>query len=210
MAPALELDLGPTGFMSPLLASSSPPKRESLVPVPFKLEDPANITGLPEEHRNYFPPSLGVPRDAVTRSDILKVRDYFTIKSASPPAACPATPMPGTNFTLDLDGANSEHSARSQVFERSVTPCGLQQYRELRTMRSLSAMAEACAVTRARDEAENEVDSMNPDSSDLALDHDGAHAALKHLTSDGVSSRQTDERTRSAQCRTECRALLTS
>lgn len=155
-APVLELDLGPTGFTSPIFKSSSAKdlKREEL-----KLEDPANITGVPKSYRLHHmldevkPDGIQDAR-AVTPSDLLATQYKLTDESDDNQLLAPATPMPGTNFSLEVDGVNSNKSDKSQVFERSVTPVNEKKRKELRSMRSLDAMAESCSIAHAADEAE--------------------------------------------------------
>ena len=152
-APALELDLGPGGFMSPTFGRS--PERQQSRTL-LKLTDPANITTARPKPTPFHTPldtpgqyRSTRPSRPITPSDLLNVP--MTDTGPSPPAA-PATPMPGTNFSFEVDGTNSEKSEKSQVFERSVTPPNDKERKELRTMRSLDAMAEACTIAHANDE----------------------------------------------------------
>nr|POE73146.1 hypothetical protein CFP56_76410 [Quercus suber] len=57
------------------------------------------------------------------------------------------SPMPGTNLTLEVDGA---HDDALDLFERSVM--AKESRPHLRPMRSIDAMAEACAVAHTNDE----------------------------------------------------------
>lgn len=153
-APALELDLGPAGFMSSTFAS---PTENGISQEDLKLTVPANIaSGRPESHHLHIPdeidPTSASTARAATPSDILHIPAYSKDETREAPPSAPATPMPGTNFSLEVDGANSDKSDKSQVFERSVTPHNEKERKELRTMRSLDAMAEACAVAQASDE----------------------------------------------------------
>ena len=156
-APILDLDLGTGGFMTPMFGRS--PERPRVSPsldskklmgadcITTGVPPPTPVLGL------YSPPikiadaSVGRP---VTPRDLLRI----TIKEKQPPGLPPGpqTPMPGTNMTLDLDATNSEKSDKSHVFERSFTPAFDKESNELRKMRSLDAMAEACAIAHANDE----------------------------------------------------------
>ena len=156
VAPVLELDLGPTGFTSPIFRSSSTKdlKREEL-----NLEDPANITGVPKSYHLHHildevKPGGVEDARAITPSDLLATQHKLTDENDDGQLVAPSTPMPGTNFRLEVDGANSDKSDKSQVFERSVTPVNEKERKELRSMRSLDAMAESCSIAHAADEAE--------------------------------------------------------
>ena len=153
VAPSLELDLGPAGFMS---STFEPSYARQQAEDFMKLTDPSNITtGLPKTKNVYLPihTPVNIQSRKITRQnapqDLLKLPVEAT-RSAPPPA--PTTPMPGTNFGLEVDGTNSEKSQKSRVFERSVTPPTDKERKELRTMRSLDAMAEACTIAHANDE----------------------------------------------------------
>ena len=149
-APALELDFGPAAFMSTTFNGSPQRSRDAQL---LKATDPANAaTGsrmtyhahVPD-HQTSLPHILHSTRP-VTPSDLLKlpVDEY----GYSPPSG-PGTPMPGTNFSFEVDGANSD---RTDLFERSVTPTNAKERKELRTMCSLDAMAEVCASPHRNDE----------------------------------------------------------
>ncbi|KAK3696183.1 hypothetical protein LTR37_018085 [Vermiconidia calcicola] len=155
-APALELDFGPAGLTMLPSFAGSPEQKKKRTESTLKLTDPRNITsGRPKS--KIAPIAIGLPHyepvewnmRPITPANLLNLKSEAI--RASPPTA-PATPMPGTNFTLEVDGASSEKSERSQVFERSVTPPNEKERKELRAMRSLDAMAEACAIAHANDE----------------------------------------------------------
>ena len=148
-APALELDLGPSGLMSPTFGRSPEKQRTQDT---LKMTDPANIASARPQsyHVGVHDELLAISSHSIsdkpaTPRELL----CFPTANLSPPSA-PATPMSGTNQILELDGANSD---KLQVFERSVTPSNEKERKELRTMRSLDAMAEACTVAHNNDEA---------------------------------------------------------
>ncbi|KAF2487828.1 hypothetical protein BDY17DRAFT_19186 [Neohortaea acidophila] len=192
-APALKLDLGPTGLMPANFNRSPEAKRTKET---LELTDPANITtARPTSH--FLPigsatsspqagsyTSSGSDLRPFTPREILHLKltplDGGDIK----PAPGPPTPMPGTNMPLELDGtseeppskahtANSIDSDRCQMFERSVTPIDEPKRKELRPMASLDAMAEACTLacteddTRADSESSLVTQDGKPDSSKL-------------------------------------------
>ena len=171
MAPSLHLDLGPAGFMSTTFDNAPEEDQKARIEEIKKLADPANITTgvpLPTPVLTVDTPPMQIdrrPTRPVTPRDLLKL----SIDDLGPnPTPGPATPMPGTSFTLEVDGTNSEKSDKSRVFERSVTPSLDRESRQLRKMRSLDAMAEACTIAHANDELaqmsevveENEGDSV--------------------------------------------------
>lgn len=151
-APALELDLGPTGFsvsppsFFPIESNESQHVARSEHPLPKPYNDTSfglilEDAGLRNRRNVTF--MAGKP---VRPRDILKLD--FDELSSNPPPALPS-PMPGTTLPLELDGAASD---LSNLFERSVTPPTARDRKWLRSMRSLDAMAEACASTPPDDE----------------------------------------------------------
>ena len=147
-APALELDLGPAGFMPSAFGHSvkAEPTQDTR-----KLTDPANIgTGTP---KTPVPAEMKVNMSSSVRQrDILRLPPG-TVNDLGPiPPPGPTTPMPGTNLHLEVDGANAGNGEKSHVFERAVTPTNEKERKELRTMRSLDAMADACTVAHAHDD----------------------------------------------------------
>lgn len=80
-------------------------------------------------------------------------RDYLGLQPedlGSVPKQGPPTPMPGTNCTLELDGANDE----TELFERNVEykdEIKKKENRTLKKMVSLDAMAEECAALSPSD-----------------------------------------------------------
>ncbi|KAK3686507.1 hypothetical protein LTR37_019754 [Vermiconidia calcicola] len=155
-APALELDFGPAGLTMLPTFAGSPEQKKKRTESTLKLTDPRNITsGRPKS--KIAPIAIGLPTyepvewnvRPVTPANLLNLKSE-AIRTSTPTA--PATPMPGTNFTLEVDGASSDDSERSRVFERSVTPPNEKERKALRAMRSLDAMAEACAIAHANDE----------------------------------------------------------
>ena len=154
LAPSLHLDLGPAGFMSTTFDRLPEQHQKARLEEVKKLADPANITtGMPLLAPILTvdgpPMPIGRMSRPLTPHDLLKLSIDELDPSVTPG---PATPMPGTSFTLEVDGTNSEKSDKSHVFERSVTPSLDRESRRLRKMRSLDAMAEACAIAHAYDE----------------------------------------------------------
>lgn len=117
VAPALELDLGPRGFMAGAF-DASPKKAPFLpanaVPVPNPVTARPNAEHVPTRADTSEESSFG--RRPVTPSDILQLSSSYL---GEIPPANPAMPMPGTNLQLEVDGANG---GGPSVFERSVTP----------------------------------------------------------------------------------------
>ena len=185
-APLLPLDFGIAGFvMSPTFGVL--PDAEMTTTL-LRLTDPANITtGVPIVYGAHTPAELHA---AVFQASPFTPKTLLTIPSASygdgtPP--CPGTPMPGTNMPLDLDGANSE---RSQLFERGVECTDSRRDRKtLRTMSSLSAMAEACAIAHRHDEAPVIADPCTPA---ISVEPSNGSAGLLGQPSAGANTSMQD------------------
>lgn len=172
-APSLDLDLGPAGFMMPVFARSPNRKQKELSKDTKMLMDPANITsGLPPPTPILSLDDLSIPKHAISSIRPVTPRDLLQTK-VDEPGTClppgPQTPMPGTSFTLDIDGAASEKSDKSHVFERSVTPSLDKERKELRKMRSLDAMAEACTIAHANDELSQMTELVSTNDADLPV-----------------------------------------
>lgn len=157
-APMLDVDLGTGQFMPPTFDLSLPEERAKEI---MKLIDPANFaTGAPRTYNAHFPDSVLLTPERVGRTitSIERVEsaaaNMTTFDIGTPNQ--PTTPMPGTTFCLEVDGANGDtlSSDKSNVFERSVTPRSQRGHNELRAMRSLDAMAEACTIAHASDDAQ--------------------------------------------------------
>ena len=153
-APVLGLDLGQPGMdfrPAELAARPQKPCDEDTL----KLRDSANfaidgahkrntsLSLVPDEFKIHHT-HPAVKNKSTTPSEMLLQLPTESVRP-SPPRA-PTTPLPGTNLSMELDGANDSGSSgkKSQVFERSVTPTTEKDRKELRTMCSLDAMAEAC------------------------------------------------------------------
>lgn len=157
-APVLGLDLGQPGmnFMPVELAGAAENVREQdtlklQYPANFAIEGPTGRkTSLPlvpdEMKMQYTHPA--VRQRPATPSEILLKLPNESMKPSPPPAL--ATPMPGTNLVMELDGTSkSDTSAeKTQVFERSVTSNTEKDRKELREMCSLDAIAEAYSDSR--------------------------------------------------------------
>jgi hypothetical protein len=68
-----------------------------------------------------------------------------------------------------VGGGSSEKSDKSHVFERSVTPSLDREHKELRKLRSLDAMAEACAIAHANDELAEMTERPSSNDTDSAV-----------------------------------------
>jgi len=155
--PALSLNLGPMGFMPQAFGNSL--EREDT-----RLTDPDNITrGVPDRHGLHVPAELEAKASSNTSSLRLKPipsgilhipLDDFTFDATKSPAHRDglATPMPGTNLTLEMDGTNE----KSRVFERSVEitePSPTHSTKGLRPMRSLDALTQFSRTAELINEA---------------------------------------------------------
>ncbi|KAK5169362.1 uncharacterized protein LTR77_005337 [Saxophila tyrrhenica] len=162
LAPALDLDLGPSGF------SVSPPRSFT------NTRSAKGSTSVLPSGKGTFGPTIedgsiqSRRRGPLGTGGQVRPRDLLQIDTGSfnfelPPG--PPTPMPGTNLPLEIDGANGE---MSQMFERSVTPPSAKERKWLRTMRSLDAMAEAYAAAPKDTEATSANSQSGGPSNDLA------------------------------------------
>lgn len=158
VAPVLGLDLGVSGmnFSPNEIRGAAEHLRDQDT---IKLQDPANfgIDGVAGRNSSLpFVPHdvkmhhshLDILQRPVMSSDMLLSPPSENRRPSPPPP--PTTPMPGTNSALELDGADESASSgeKCQVFERSVTPGTQKDRKELRTMCSLDAIADACTTAR--------------------------------------------------------------
>nr|POF03800.1 hypothetical protein CFP56_21556 [Quercus suber] len=122
------------GFSGNIILSEEGKKLQgNCKPNKTSLKAPADAQPMQNSVFEAYPPSLGlldVPRDSFELGSLER----------SP------SPMPGTNLTLEVDGA---HDEALHLFERSVMAKASRP--ELRPMRSLGAMAEACAMAHVND-----------------------------------------------------------
>lgn len=153
-APALDnLDFGATSFaLSPPTVVGSPNDQQtSFLPVPGSVgytSSTENSCELTPNAGTRGSNNLLSKRHPIAPRDILRLHFNDDIKAA-PAAPAPPTPMPGTDFALEIDGA---WGTNNEVFERSVLAAGEEQRQKLRSMQSLNAMAEACTVAHSADE----------------------------------------------------------
>ena len=172
-APVLGLDLGrpgmdfmPTGFAGNVdkqhHRQEDPFTNANAVVVPTGKPPHIPRTSLPhvpdEVKMNHTHPAVRNINRPFAPNETLKLPTE-PFRPTQP--AGPSTPMPGTTFGIDLDGADDSASSgrNSQLFERSVTPTNEQERKELRSMCSLDAIAEACSDGRK--------DSVGPDSTQM-------------------------------------------
>lgn len=158
-APVLGLDLGMPGmdFMGGEMPGATLPDHRD--DETAKLRDPVNFASIggaagpksslphvPDEVKANFTHPAIKQRPETPSEALLKLPSALVPHS---PFELPATPLPGTNSQMDLDGANDTESSgkKSAVFERSVTPSTerARERKELRTMCSLDAIADACS-----------------------------------------------------------------
>ncbi|TKA51401.1 hypothetical protein B0A55_13442 [Friedmanniomyces simplex] len=194
--PALSLNLGPAGFISPAFGGSPGAGREEEL---MYLTAVRNITsGKPESRGRPLPAELEArdseacssSRQKPTQSNMfhLKLHDLDF-----DPVVCPtrrdglSTPMPGTNVALELDGGCES----PPFFERNVelaehsparSDLGLRQVRSIDAMAqsrahvgptissndSTDALANAAVIAHAADEAESRAVMANVATSDAA------------------------------------------
>jgi hypothetical protein len=156
-APAIELDLGPSGFDISSPTPSGPSKDQHVPRATPTVAFPGESTlatkkTSPSGHitfsevQNLCKPSIEQFKPVAPR-DILRLSTDDVEPILPPAPTTPETPMPGTAFTLEVDGASSE---TDPVFERSVTPSTEKERKELRAMRSLDAMA--CTLANHNDD----------------------------------------------------------
>lgn len=142
--PALSLDLGPAGFMSPSFSISPEKSRQDEL---LMLTDPSNTTtGAPVVNRLHLPQELEAnvysdcrPPYPATPGSLLRTSiDNLRFS----PLSGASTPMPGTNLSLELDGCNNAEVL--PLFERNVeSPRHSPEKAGLRRMQSLNALADS-------------------------------------------------------------------
>ncbi|KAK3070717.1 Trimeric GatFAB AmidoTransferase(AdT) complex subunit [Teratosphaeriaceae sp. CCFEE 6253] len=151
--PALTLNFGPVGFMSPPFGGLVLPERS-------KLTDAVDIAGGPPKHQGVRVPfeleikaakSTLSQRRLEWNSDLCIPVHELKFEDTQCPTRRDGTttPMPGTTLSLELDGS----SERPPMFERHVQ-CYESLPRGLDRMRSLDALAEISQLGELNDSTE--------------------------------------------------------
>ncbi|KAK0891232.1 Trimeric GatFAB AmidoTransferase(AdT) complex subunit [Friedmanniomyces endolithicus] len=213
--PALSLNLGPAGFISPSFSGSPGAGHEE----EHMYLTAIMATGKPETRVLYMPAELeGKATKACPLQQHSTPVDMLHLQMDDlefDPVMCPArrdelsTPMPGTDFPLELDGTSDS----PPFFERHVEPAECSPTRSglgLRQMRSIDALAQsqkhvrpalypndstealanAAVIAHAADEAESAARMASVDHSDATAP---ALPVLKDLNSTaGTSTMATD------------------
>lgn len=157
--PSLSLDFGEAAF-KPL--EFERPSQEA-APAMTQLATSVGIpTGRPIEQCS-FPPELQDKTVFDHRPRPVTPKDFLCppIDTHEHLVGTPPTPMPGTTFTLQVDGADSDKAMDMPVSERSVESASSPSKKSdkvLRSMRSMDAMAEACTIAHKSDDAAESAD----------------------------------------------------